>query len=94
MEGGVSGVELNTGVGTAAGIAAGGATGTLRKRSSTIGTLREYQDTGMNMAFLDSYFSEVRLLQLIHRDLGRITVGVEIYLVAFNPIPISHKKNL
>ncbi|NP_955784.1 desmoglein-4 precursor [Rattus norvegicus] len=58
VEGGVSGVELNTGVGTAAGIAAGGATGTLRKRSSTIGTLREYQDTGMNMAFLDSYFSE------------------------------------
>nr|XP_021515477.1 desmoglein-4 [Meriones unguiculatus] len=58
VEGGVSGVELNTGVGTATGLVAGGATGTLRKRSSTIGTLREYQDTGMNMAFLDSYFSE------------------------------------
>ncbi|EDK96948.1 desmoglein 4, partial [Mus musculus] len=58
VEGGVSGVELNTGVGTATGMVAAGATGTLRKRSSTIGTLREYQDTGMNMAFLDSYFSE------------------------------------
>ncbi|MEJ1287618.1 desmoglein 4 [Cricetulus griseus] len=58
VEGGVSGVELNTAVGTTAGLVAGGATGTLRKRSSTIGTLREYQDTGMNMAFLDSYFSE------------------------------------
>ncbi|XP_028630711.1 desmoglein-4 [Grammomys surdaster] len=58
VEGGVSGVELNTGVGTASGMVAGGGTGTLRKRSSTIGTLREYQDTGMNMAFLDSYFSE------------------------------------
>ena len=61
VEGGVSGVELNTGVGTATGMVAAGATGTLRKRSSTIGTLREYQDTGMNMAFLDSYFSEVSL---------------------------------
>ncbi|XP_046284412.2 desmoglein-4 [Marmota monax] len=58
VEGGVSGVELNTGVGMAEGMVAGGAMGTLRKRSSTIGTLREYADTGMNMAFLDSYFSE------------------------------------
>lgn len=72
MEGGVSGVELNTGIGTAAGLVAGAAAGTLRKRSSTIGTLREYQDTGMNMAFLDSYFSEVSLThrQFTHR-LGR-----------------------
>ncbi|XP_069887006.1 desmoglein-4 [Dipodomys merriami] len=61
VEGGVSGVELNTAVGAAAGglVAGGAASGTLRKRSSTIGTLREYQDTaGLNMAFLDSYFSE------------------------------------
>ncbi|XP_047382752.1 desmoglein-4 [Sciurus carolinensis] len=58
VEGGVSGVELNTGVGMAEGLVAGGAMGTLRRRSSTIGTLREYADTGMNMAFLDSYFSE------------------------------------
>ncbi|KAM4841404.1 desmoglein-4 [Thomomys bottae] len=60
VEGGVSGVELNSGVGTAAGLVAAGATsGALRKRSSTMGTLREYQDTaGLNLAFLDSYFSE------------------------------------
>ncbi|XP_008580284.1 PREDICTED: desmoglein-4 [Galeopterus variegatus] len=55
VEGGISGVELNTGLGTAAGLMAGGA---VRRRSSTMGTLREYADTGMNMAFLDSYFSE------------------------------------
>ncbi|XP_045383327.1 desmoglein-4 [Lemur catta] len=58
VEGGVSGVELNTALGTATGLVAGGATGTMRKRSSTMGTLREYADTGVNMAFLDSYFSE------------------------------------
>ncbi|XP_002713485.1 desmoglein-4 [Oryctolagus cuniculus] len=58
VEGGVSGVELNTGLGTAAGLVAGGAVGTTRKRSSTMGTLREYADTGVNMAFLDSYFTE------------------------------------
>ncbi|XP_027628446.1 desmoglein-4 [Tupaia chinensis] len=58
VEGGVSGVELNTGLGTATGLVAGGAVGAARKRSSTMGTLREYADTGMNMAFLDSYFSE------------------------------------
>ncbi|XP_006899626.1 PREDICTED: desmoglein-4 [Elephantulus edwardii] len=57
-EGGVSGVELNTGVGTAAGLVAGSATGATRRRSSTIGTLREYAESGVNMAFLDSYFSE------------------------------------
>lgn len=64
-------MELNTGLGTAAGLVAGGAVGaglvaggtmgTMRKRSSTMGTLREYADTGMNMAFLDSYFTEVIL---------------------------------
>uniref|UniRef100_A0A8C5XRP3 Desmoglein 4 n=1 Tax=Microcebus murinus TaxID=30608 RepID=A0A8C5XRP3_MICMU len=58
VEGGVSGVELNTALGTATGLVAGGATGAVRKRSSTMGTLREYADTGVNMAFLDSYFSE------------------------------------
>ena len=59
VEGGVSGVELNTGLGTAASLAAGGAVGTLRRRGSMLGTQREYADTGLNMAFLDSYFSEV-----------------------------------
>ncbi|XP_054439785.1 desmoglein-4 [Pteronotus mesoamericanus] len=58
VEGGVSGVELNTGLGTAASLAAGGTVGTLRRRSSTLGTQRDYVDTGVNMAFLDSYFSE------------------------------------
>ncbi|XP_008071582.1 desmoglein-4 [Carlito syrichta] len=55
VEGGISGVELNTGLGTAAGLVA---TGASRKRSSTMGTLREYADTGVNMAFLDNYFLE------------------------------------
>ncbi|XP_014700842.1 desmoglein-4 [Equus asinus] len=58
VEGGVSGVELNTGLGTATGLVAGGAAGAARKRSSTPGTQREYADTGLNVAFLDSYFSE------------------------------------
>uniref|UniRef100_A0A2K5HL70 Cadherin domain-containing protein n=1 Tax=Colobus angolensis palliatus TaxID=336983 RepID=A0A2K5HL70_COLAP len=59
VEGGVSGVELNTGMGTAAGVAgATGAAGAARKRSSTMGTLRDYADSDVNMAFLDSYFSE------------------------------------
>ncbi|XP_060029654.1 desmoglein-4 isoform X2 [Erinaceus europaeus] len=58
VEGGVSGVELNTGLGTAAGLAAGGASGAIRRRSSTLGTQWEFADTGLNMAFLDSYFSD------------------------------------
>ncbi|XP_006835190.1 PREDICTED: desmoglein-4 [Chrysochloris asiatica] len=58
VEGGASGVELNTGVGMATGLVAGGAAGTMRRRSSTIGTLREYAESGVNMVFLDSYFSE------------------------------------
>nr|XP_035952580.1 desmoglein-4 [Halichoerus grypus] len=59
VEGGVSGVELNTGLGTVAGLAAGDPAGARRRRSSTIGTQWEYADTGLNMAFLDSYFSEI-----------------------------------
>ncbi|XP_036273459.1 desmoglein-4 [Pipistrellus kuhlii] len=55
VEGGVSGVELGTGLGT--GLAAG-VGGTLRRRSSTLGPPREQADTGLNLAFLDSYFSE------------------------------------
>uniref|UniRef100_A0A5F8GV57 Desmoglein 4 n=1 Tax=Monodelphis domestica TaxID=13616 RepID=A0A5F8GV57_MONDO len=55
---GVSGVELNTGVGAALCLGAGGLAGAVKRRGSTIGTLREYAETGMNMAFLDSYFSE------------------------------------
>ncbi|XP_044538829.1 desmoglein-4 [Gracilinanus agilis] len=55
---GVSGVELNTGVGAALCLGAGGLAGAVKRRGSTIGTLREYAETGVNMAFLDSYFSE------------------------------------
>ncbi|XP_054579583.1 desmoglein-4 [Eptesicus fuscus] len=55
VEGGVSGVELGTGLGT--GLAAG-VGGTLRRRSSTLGPPREQADAGLNLAFLDSYFSE------------------------------------
>nr|XP_023422602.1 desmoglein-4 [Cavia porcellus] len=61
VEGGVSGVELNTATAmvTAEGLATGGAAaGASRKRSSTMGTLREFADPGLNVAFLDSYFSE------------------------------------
>ncbi|XP_021541868.1 desmoglein-4 [Neomonachus schauinslandi] len=58
VEGGVSGVELNTCLGTVAGLAAGDPAGARRRTSSTIGTQWEYADTGLNMAFLDSYFSE------------------------------------
>ncbi|KAI4565050.1 hypothetical protein MJG53_021087, partial [Ovis ammon polii x Ovis aries] len=58
VEGGVSGVELNTGLGAAAGLAAGGAAGTAGRRSSAVGIQRDYGDTGLNLAFLDSYFSE------------------------------------
>lgn len=68
MEGGVSGVELNTGLGTAAGLAAGEAAGARRRRSSTIGTQWEYADAGLNMAFLDSYFSEVIPLHTVTRN--------------------------
>ncbi|XP_074058172.1 desmoglein-4 [Macrotis lagotis] len=55
---GVSGVELNTGVGAALSLGAGGLAGAVRRRGSAIGTLREYAESGVNMAFLDSYFSE------------------------------------
>nr|XP_031546175.1 desmoglein-4 isoform X1 [Vicugna pacos] len=58
VEGGVSGVELNTGPGAAAGLVAGGAVGTARRRSSTPGAQRDYADPGLHLAFLDSYFSE------------------------------------
>ncbi|XP_004683867.1 PREDICTED: desmoglein-4 [Condylura cristata] len=58
VEGGVSGVELNTAIGAATGLVAAGAAGTMRRRSSTLGTQWEYADAGLNMAFLDSYFSE------------------------------------
>ncbi|XP_075389356.1 desmoglein-4 [Tenrec ecaudatus] len=57
-EGGASGVELSSGLGTAAGLVAAGAAEATRRRSSTIGTLREYPESGASMAFLDSYFSE------------------------------------
>lgn len=68
VEGGVSGVELNTGLGTATGLVAGGAAGAARKRSSTPGTQREYADTGLNVAFLDSYFSEVIPLHTVTQN--------------------------
>lgn len=62
VEGGVSGVELSTGLGAAASLAAGGAAGTAGRRSSAVGIQRDYGDTGLNLAFLDSYFSEVTSL--------------------------------
>ena len=68
VEGGVSGVELNTGLGTAAGLVAGGAVSTARKRSSTLGTQRDYADNSLNLAFLDSYFSEVTPLHNIPQE--------------------------
>uniref|UniRef100_F7AHJ2 Desmoglein 4 n=1 Tax=Ornithorhynchus anatinus TaxID=9258 RepID=F7AHJ2_ORNAN len=58
VEGGISGIELNTGAGEAMGLGAAGYSGTTRRRSSTMGTFREFAETGVNMAFLDSYFSE------------------------------------
>ncbi|EHB15921.1 Desmoglein-4, partial [Heterocephalus glaber] len=60
VEGGVSGVDLNTAVGTAGPgqSGPGPAAGASGKRSSTMGTLREYADAGLNAAFLDGYFSE------------------------------------
>ena len=55
-------MELNTGLGAAAGLAAGGAAGTAGWRSSAVGIQRDYGDTSLNLAFLDSYFSEVTSL--------------------------------
>uniref|UniRef100_A0A8C3I7L3 Desmoglein 1 n=1 Tax=Chrysemys picta bellii TaxID=8478 RepID=A0A8C3I7L3_CHRPI len=59
-----SGLEETTGLGTAVGYGTtnsyGAATayGTMGKKESIGGTLREYREGGVNMAFLDSYFSE------------------------------------
>lgn len=60
-----SGPEETTGLGTAVAYGTtnsyGAATayGTMGKKESIGGTLREYREGGVNMAFLDSYFSEV-----------------------------------
>ncbi|KAM7177038.1 desmoglein-1-like [Macrochelys suwanniensis] len=59
-----SGLEETTGLGTAVGYGTansyGAATayGTMGKKESIGGTLRDYREGGVNMAFLDSYFSE------------------------------------
>ncbi|CAM4504381.1 desmoglein-4-like [Lepidochelys kempii] len=59
-----SGLEETTGLGTAVAYGTtnsyGAATayGTMGKKESIGGTLREYREGGVNMAFLDSYFSE------------------------------------
>ncbi|NXI72791.1 DSG1A protein, partial [Anseranas semipalmata] len=56
-----SGVEETTGVGYGTGTGygtAGGISGTGEAKGSTGGTIKEYREGGVNMAFLDNYFSE------------------------------------
>ncbi|NXC38090.1 DSG1A protein, partial [Penelope pileata] len=56
-----SGVEETTGVGYGTGTGygtAGGISGTGEVKGSTGGTIKEYREGGVNMAFLDNYFSE------------------------------------
>ncbi|KAM6088537.1 PREDICTED: desmoglein-1-like [Chlamydotis macqueenii] len=56
-----SGVEETTGVGYGTGTGygtAGGISGTGEVKGSVGGTIREYREGGVNMAFLDNYFSE------------------------------------
>ncbi|NXE15028.1 DSG1A protein, partial [Lophotis ruficrista] len=56
-----SGVEETTGVGYGTGTGygtAGGISGTGEAKGSVGGTIREYREGGVNMAFLDNYFSE------------------------------------
>lgn len=57
-----SGVEETTGVGYGTGTGygtAGGISGTGEAKGSIGGTIKEYREGGVNMAFLDNYFSEV-----------------------------------
>lgn len=61
-------MELNTGPGAAAGLVAGGAVGTARRRSSMPGAQRDYADPGLHLAFLDSYFSEVTPLRAVAQN--------------------------
>ncbi|KAM6445009.1 desmoglein-4-like [Rhynochetos jubatus] len=56
-----SGVEETTGVGYGTGTGygtAGGISGTGEAKGSIGGTIKEYREGGVNMAFLDNYFSE------------------------------------
>ncbi|XP_054672688.1 desmoglein-4-like [Grus americana] len=56
-----SGVEETTGVGYGTGTGygtAGGISGTGEAKGSVGGTIKEYREGGVNMAFLDNYFSE------------------------------------
>uniref|UniRef100_A0A8C4TY60 Desmoglein 1 n=1 Tax=Falco tinnunculus TaxID=100819 RepID=A0A8C4TY60_FALTI len=56
-----SGVEETTGVGYGTGTGygtAGGISGTGEAKGSAGGTIKEYREGGVNMAFLDNYFSE------------------------------------
>ncbi|KAK2511904.1 Dsg4 [Columba guinea] len=56
-----SGVEETTGVGYGTGTGygtAGGVSGTGEVKGSVGGTIKEYREGGVNMAFLDNYFSE------------------------------------
>ncbi|XP_064026713.1 desmoglein-1-like [Pogoniulus pusillus] len=56
-----SGVEETTGVGYGTGTGygtAGGISGTGEVKGSVGGTIKEYREGGVNMAFLDNYFSE------------------------------------
>nr|XP_032634885.1 desmoglein-1-gamma-like [Chelonoidis abingdonii] len=52
------GLGTAVGYGTTSGYGAATAYGTMGKKESIGGTLREYREGGVNMAFLDSYFSE------------------------------------
>ncbi|XP_057555465.1 desmoglein-4 [Hippopotamus amphibius kiboko] len=70
IEEGVSGLELNTGLGTGAGLVAGGPAATGGRRSSTLGTQRDQADAGLHLAFLDSYFSE-KACAFADKDGGR-----------------------
>lgn len=55
-------MEETTGVGYGTGTGygtAGGISGTGEAKGSVGGTIKEYREGGVNMAFLDNYFSEV-----------------------------------
>lgn len=64
-----SGVEETTGVGYGTGTGygtAGGISGTGEVKGSIGGTIKEYREGGVNMAFLDNYFSEVMTRSSLH----------------------------
>ncbi|NWR04951.1 DSG1A protein, partial [Paradoxornis webbianus] len=69
-----SGVEETTGVGYGTGTGygtAGGISGTGEVKGSIGGTIKEYREGGVNMAFLDNYFSEKKAFVYADEDEGR-----------------------